>query len=52
MKCRIGARAEIAALEQRWDKTHAVKQGIMQQLFAGRMRLVEPEMAAEQTAGK
>ena len=43
--------AEIAALERRRDKTNAVKQGMMQQLLTGRVRLVQPEMAAEQTAG-
>ena len=32
--------AEIAALERRLDKTHAIKQGIMQQLLTGRVRLV------------
>ena len=35
--------AEIAALEQRRDKTRAVKQGMMQQLLTGRVRLVKPE---------
>ncbi len=35
--------AEIAALEQRRDKTCAVKQGMMQQLLTGRVRLVKPE---------
>ena len=35
--------AEIAALEQRRDKTRAIKQGMMQQLLTGRVRLVEPE---------
>ena len=43
--------AEIAALERRLNKTRAVKQGMIQQLLTGRVRLVEPEMAAEQTAG-
>ena len=43
--------AEIAALEHRRDKTRAVKQGMMQQLLTGRVRLVQPEMAAEQSAG-
>ena len=42
---------EIAALEQRRGKTRAIKQGMMQQLLTGRIRLVQPEMAAEQTAG-
>ena len=35
--------AEIAALEQRRDKTIAIKQGMMQQLLTGRVRLVESE---------
>ena len=34
---------EIAALEQRRDKTHAIKQGMMQQLLTGRVRLVKKE---------
>lgn len=38
--------AEIAALEARRDKTHAIKQGMMQQLLTGRVRLVEPEAGA------
>ena len=33
--------AEIAALERRRDKAHAVKQGMMQQLLTGRVRLVK-----------
>lgn len=32
--------AEIAALEARRDKTHELKQGMMQQLLTGRIRLV------------
>jgi len=32
--------AEIAALEQKRDKTRAVKQGLMQELLTGRIRLV------------
>ena len=36
--------AEIAALERRRDKTRVVKQGMMQQLLTGRVRLVEPEV--------
>ena len=39
--------AEIAALEQRRDKTRAIKQGMMQQLLTGRIRLVKPEKDAE-----
>ena len=33
--------AEIAALERRRDKTKKVKQGMMQQLLTGRVRLVK-----------
>ena len=33
--------AEIAALERRRDKTSAIKQGMMQQLLTGRVRLVK-----------
>jgi type I restriction enzyme S subunit len=32
--------AEIAALEQKRDKTHALKQGMMQELLTGRIRLL------------
>ncbi len=32
--------AEITALEQRRDKTRVIKQGMMQQLLTGRVRLV------------
>ena len=35
--------AEIAALERRRAKTRAIKQGMMQQLLTGRVRLVRPE---------
>ena len=35
--------AELAALEQRRDKTRALKQGMMQELLTGRIRLVKPE---------
>jgi type I restriction enzyme S subunit len=34
--------AEIAALEKRRDKTRAIKQGMMQQLLTGRVRLMKP----------
>ena len=37
--------AEIAALDRRRDKTRDIKQGMMQQLLTGRVRLVEPEVA-------
>ena len=39
--------AEIAALEQRRDKTIAIKQGMMQQLLTGRVRLVKPSLTME-----
>ena len=41
--------AEITALEQRRDKTHAIKQGMMQQLLTGRVRLSESRIIAEDT---
>ena len=34
------ADAELAALEQRRDKTRALKQGMMQELLTGRTRLL------------
>ncbi len=37
--------AEFAALERRRTKTQAIKQGMMQQLLTGRVRLVEPAPA-------
>jgi type I restriction enzyme S subunit len=37
--------AEISALEGRRDKTCAIKQGMMQQLLTGRVRLVKPSPA-------
>ena len=36
--------SEIVALEQRRDKTRAIKQGMMQQLLTGRVRLVKPNI--------
>ncbi len=36
--------AEIAALEVRRDKTRALKQGMMQELLTGRIRLVDPSI--------
>ncbi|MXW63927.1 MAG: restriction endonuclease subunit S [Bacteroidetes bacterium SB0662_bin_6] len=39
--------AEITALEGRRDKTHAFKQGMMQQLLTGRVRLVQPTYTTE-----
>ena len=41
--------AEIAALEQRRDKTLAIKQGMMQQLLTGRVRLSESRIIADDT---
>ena len=41
--------AEIAALEQRRDKTRAIKQGMMQRSLTGRVRLVKPSHATEAT---
>jgi type I restriction enzyme S subunit len=39
--------AEIAALEQQRDKTRGIKQGVMQQLLTGRVRLVKlPQVEA------
>ena len=37
---------EIEALERRRDKARQIKQGMMQQLLTGRVRLVTPEVAA------
>ena len=37
--------AEIAALETRRDKTHDLKQAMMQELLTGKTRLVHPEVA-------
>jgi len=34
--------AELAALEQRRDKTRALKQAMMQELLTGKTRLVSP----------
>lgn len=39
--------AEITALEQRRDKTRAIKQGMMQQLLTGSIRLPIPNAVAE-----
>ncbi len=41
--------AEIIALEQRRDKTRAIKQGMMQQLLTGRVRLSESRICADDT---
>ena len=42
---------EIEALEQRRDKTRALKQGMMQQLLTGQTRLVEPRATEKHAAG-
>ncbi len=39
--------AEIIALEQRRDKTRAIKQGMMQQLLTGRVRLSESRICTD-----
>ncbi len=41
--------AEIEALERRRDKTKQIKQGMMQQLLTGRIRLVKPDTQAPAT---
>lgn len=41
--------SEIAVLERRRDKTRDIKQGMMQQLLTGRVRLVRPQARAAQT---
>ena len=41
--------AEIAALEQRRDKTIVIKQGMMQQLLTGKVRLSESRIIADNT---
>ena len=41
--------AEIFALERRRDKTRIIKQGMMQQLLTGRVRLVQPEALTKTT---
>ena len=41
--------AEITALEQRRDKTIAIKQGMMQQLLTGQVRLSESRIIADDT---
>ena len=42
--------AEIAALERRRDKARTIKQGMMQQLLTGRVRLVKPTCNKEASA--
>ena len=41
--------AEIAALERRRDKARVIKQGMMQQLLTGRVRLVKPKTSTEES---
>ncbi|MCP5426356.1 MAG: restriction endonuclease subunit S [Gammaproteobacteria bacterium] len=41
--------AEIAALEARRDKTRALKQGMMQELLTGRIRLIDPSLSNQST---
>ncbi len=41
--------AEITALRKRRDKTHAIKQGMMQQLLTGRVRLSESRICPDDT---
>jgi type I restriction enzyme, S subunit len=45
-----GMDAEIAALEQRIEKIKAIKQGMIQQLLTGRIRLVDPSSPVEASA--
>jgi len=42
--------AEIAALEQRREKTRSLKQGMMQELLTGKTRLVESVAGPERAA--
>ena len=42
--------AEIAALERRRNKARAIKQGMMQQLLTGQIRLIQPETITEELA--
>ena len=41
---------ESATLKRRLDKVREIKQGMVQQLLTGRVRLFEPETLAERTA--
>ena len=43
--------AEITALEQRRDKTSSIKQGMMQQLLTGQVRLVKPDTSTSSAKG-
>ena len=42
--------AEIVSLEQRLDKTRSIKQGMMQRLLTGRIRLMSPEASTGDSA--
>lgn len=42
--------AEIAALEKRLEKAKAIKQGMIQELLTGKIRLVEPQTSQEVSA--
>ena len=44
--------AEITALERRLDKTRAIKQGMMQQLLTGAIRLPIPDAVVEAEPGR
>ena len=46
----FGMDADIIALKRRRDKIRAIKQGMMQQLLTGRVRLVKPKEATERSA--
>jgi type I restriction enzyme S subunit len=39
--------AELSALEARRDKTRALKQGMMQELLTGRVRLISGQLKVE-----
>ena len=43
--------AEITALERRRNKTHTIKQGMMQQFLTGRVRLAYPKAPVEKKKG-
>lgn len=46
----VNMNAEITALEKRLEKAKAIKQGMMQQLLTGKIRLVEPQTSQEVSA--
>jgi len=49
-ECLAEMDSEIVALERRHDKTRAIKQGMMQQLLTGRVRLMRPTSATPEVA--